>query len=112
MKFIDQIIKNESQKIIYWLWNPNINLCIAYMNLDYGDNVINKYNKNLLKKNTNVFIFVKPVLDIYFYRLLIDLKDNLINDGSMPHIFVITDRKPDIKMCTVHIIKTYYLSFK
>lgn len=57
-----------------------------------------------------------PVLEISFYRTLIKVKDGFINYRkkiifyNMPHVFVITDRKPVPEMITIHTFSIHYLS--
>lgn len=127
MKFIDKIISKNSDNNIYWLWKSDINKHIYDINLSYNNSITKYYNyKNIVndtinyykKKNKypDMFIFVLPPLDIYFFRLLVEIKDGLmiyeknVIFFNMPHLFVISHRKPDIKLMSIYNFSIYFLS--
>lgn len=129
MKFIDKIIELSPDNRIHWLWKPNINKYIDLLNISYKDAIIKYYNYentvedileyyNKKKKYPLLFIFVNPSLDISFYRTLITIKDGIILYNkkiifyNIPHVFVISDRKPVAKILTVHRFSTHFMSDK
>lgn len=127
MKFIDKIINSYPDNNIYWLWNSKISKYIHLLNLSY-DNAIIKYNsyKNVIKdilkfynkkkKYPSIFIFVNPLLDINFYRLIIEIKDGLILykkkiiSYDTPYVFIIAHMEPVPKMITIHKFIIYYMN--